>query len=841
MHSDLPSGTVTFLFTDVEGSTKLLDELGSEGYAEALAAQRRIVRAACAAQGGVEVDTQGDAFFFAFPTAPGALAAAKALTEGLSSGPIRVRVGVHTGTPLLAEEGYVGDDVHRAARIAASGHGGQVLVSSSTATLVELQLRDLGAHRFKDLTAAERVYQLSGVDFPPLKTLHQTNLPVPATPFLGRENELADVLDLLSREDVRLLTLTGPGGTGKTRLAAQAAGALADRYPDGVWWVPLATLRDPELVLESAAQVVGARENLAAQMTDKRLLLLFDNFEQVVEAAWGLAHLLSECPHVELLVTSREPLHLSAEHEYPVPPFVYGDALDFFVSRARAVEPDFEPDEAVPDICRRLDSLPLALELAAARVKALSSAQILERLEQRMSLFTGGSRDAPERQRTLRAAIEWSYDLLSPEEQKLFAYLSVFSGGCTLEVAAEVAGAELDTLQSLVEKSLVRFREGRHWMLETIREYSAERLHMSGDAQALRRRHAEHFLAFAEDVAPETIGADERQLLDLLDAELSNFRIALEHFEAADDARSELRLAARLRRYWLVRGHLSEGRRALARALAVAPAEMVDERLRALWGAAQLARLQGDYDDARSLAAQALEVARSIDNGVMAAHALHTLALIAVDEGHLEFASRLLEEATTEFRRGEETHSLAVATSVRGYIALTRGEYAEAVVVFEETLALGHQLGSDEVVVVALLNLGVALHALGRIDDASSAFLESLRLSVKLRSRDWISYAQEGLAAVCVAKGEMDQGLQLAASAEVMRRELGTSLDPAEQRVHEVTLQALEDHFPDDVVAATFDGARELTLEEVLALLVEVTPTATGEAPADGADPRNWR
>jgi predicted ATPase len=480
---ELPSGTVTFLFTDVEGSTKLLHELGAEGYSEALAEHRRILREAFSVHGGVEVDTQGDAFFVAFATAPTALKAAAEARTRLTGGPIRVRMGIHTGTPHVAEEGYVGVDVHRAARIAAAGHGGQVLVSASTAALLDADgLRDLGEHRLKDLSAPERIYQLGADDFPPLKSLHQTNLPIPTTPFLGRERELGEVLGLLSQEAVRLLTLTGAGGSGKTRLGLQAVAALAERYPQGVWWVPLATLRDPALVLASAGQALGAKNGLAEHIGDKTLLLLFDNFEHLVEAAPELAGLLASCPNLDLLVTSREPLRVSGEQEYAVAPLVHEEGVRFFLARARAVRPEFGADEAVSEICRRLDDLPLALELAAARVKALSSAQILERLEQRLPLLTGGARDLPERQRTLRATIEWSYELLSPEEQRLFALLAVFRGGCTLEAAEDVAGADLDTLQSLVDKSLLRHSEERYWMLETIREYAAERLEASAEA-----------------------------------------------------------------------------------------------------------------------------------------------------------------------------------------------------------------------------------------------------------------------------------------------------------------------------------------------------------------------
>jgi class 3 adenylate cyclase len=378
---DLPSGTVTFLFTDVEGSTRLLHELGAEGYAQTLAEHRRLIREACSRYDGVEVDTQGDAFFFAFPTAPGALSAAAEITEALASGQVQVRIGLHTGTPLLTEEGYVGGDVHRAARIAAAGHGSQVLVSASTAQLVELELTDLGEHRLKDLSGPERVYQLGEGEFPELKTLYRTNLPIPATPFLGREGELAEVLSLLSQGDTRLLTLTGPGGTGKTRLALQAAAEASECYPDGIWWVPLAPLRDPTLVLETAAQVVGSKNGIAEHISHKQMLCLFDNFEQVVEAGAGLAELLASCPKLDLLVTSRERLRVRGEQTYPVPPLAESDGEALFVARARAVDPSFAPSEAVAEhACastssRSRSSSPLPAPRSSARSSCSSGSR----------------------------------------------------------------------------------------------------------------------------------------------------------------------------------------------------------------------------------------------------------------------------------------------------------------------------------------------------------------------------------------------------------------------------------------------------------------------------------
>ena len=466
-----------------------------------------MIREACAAQGGVEVDTQGDAFFFAFPTAPGALAAAEAMTEALASGPIQVRIGLHTGTPLLAEEGYVGDDVHRAARIAAVGHGGQVLVSSSTAQLVELELADLGEHRLKDLSAPERIYQLGEEAFPALNSLYRTNLPIPSTPFLGREAELAEVASLLASSDTRLLTLTGPGGTGKTRLAAQAAGLVSDSYRTASGGSRLPPSATPSSSSSRQHRSSGRRTAWPSHIQDKEMLCLFDNFEQVVEAAADVAELLASCPNLDLLVTSREPLHVTGEQEYAVPPFVHEEGVGFFLARARAVKPDFEADEAVSEICRRLDDLPLALELAAARVKALTSTQILERLEHRLPLLTGGARDLPERQRTLRATIEWSYDLLGEEEQRLFARLSVFCGRLHAGGGrGRLRGRPSTRSSRWWTRACVRFTNGRYWMLETIREFAADALAASPDAEKLGRRHAEHYLRLALEAEPELSG-----------------------------------------------------------------------------------------------------------------------------------------------------------------------------------------------------------------------------------------------------------------------------------------------------------------------------------------------
>ena len=450
---ELPTGTVTFLFTDVEGSTQLLQEHGHE-YAAMLDEHRRVVRQAFEAHEGVEVDTQGDAFFVAFSRAADAVASAVEARLALEGGPIRVRMGIHTGEPLVTDEGYVGIDIHRAARIAAAAHGGQIVLSGSTRGLLESDtaIRDLGEHRLKDLIGAERLFQLGDGDFPPLKTLDATNLPIAASALVGREREIGELVALLSN-GTRLLTITGTGGTGKTRLALQVAAELVGTLRDGVFWVPLASLSDPELVSSELAQAIGARDDLAGFLRGKELLILLDNFEHLLDAAPAVSTLLAASGGLRVLVTSRSPLHVSGEQEYRLEPLLASDAAALFVERARAVGQEPTSDSTVEAICRRLDGLPLAVELAAARTKLLSPELLLDRLESALPLLTGGARDAPERQRTLRATIEWSYDLLDDSCRDLFARLSVFAGGFPLTAAEEVCTANLDGLTALVDSS----------------------------------------------------------------------------------------------------------------------------------------------------------------------------------------------------------------------------------------------------------------------------------------------------------------------------------------------------------------------------------------------------
>ncbi len=513
-----------------------LQELG-DGYADVLAEHHRMLREEFARYGGVEVGTQGDSFFVVFAKASDALAAAEAAREALADGPIRVRMGLHTGEPMVTEEGYVGIDVHRAARIAGAGHGGQILVSQATRDLAGAdRLRDLGVHRLKDLAAPERLYQLDDDEFPPLRSVDQTNLPVQPTPFVGRERELAEVLALLDVH--RIVTLTGPGGSGKTRLALQAAAESVEQYGDGVWFVSLAAIRDPNLIEPTIARVVGGPDDLSEFLAGKRTLLVLDNLEQLLPDAADIVLRVN----ARILGTSRSRLNVAAEQEFPVPTLPFDDATALFTQRARQLEPHFEPNAAVRQIAERLDGLPLALELAAARVKVLTPDQILERLGRSLDLLTFGAHDAPERQRTLRGTVEWSYQLLTTGEQTLFARLAVFAGGFELEAAEAVCSAELDALQSLVDKNLLRHGEdGRFFMLGTIKELALEKLRDLSDESSLRRRHDDYFLAVAEEL-------DARERLsgmrDLSAESLSRFERELPSFRAtlaglSEDGRHE--------------------------------------------------------------------------------------------------------------------------------------------------------------------------------------------------------------------------------------------------------------------------------------------------------------
>jgi predicted ATPase len=804
----LPSGTVTFLFSDIESSTRLLDELGAQAYAAALAEHRRVMRNAFEAHGGVEVDTQGDAFFAAFPEAEGALAAAAQAQGALAKGPIRVRMGIHSGEPLLTEEGYVGIDVHRAARVMGAGHGGQVLVSQETYRLLDGHdgLSELGSHRLKDLIEPQPLYQLGDAAFPPLKTLYQTNLPVQPTPLVGREAELGTVLKLLA--ETRLLTLTGAGGSGKTRLALQAATEVVDDYKDGVWWVSLAALRDPALVEPTIAQAVGAREGSAEHLRGRQTLLLLDNFEQLLEAAPQIATMLVEAPDLRVLVTSRERLALSAEQEYSVPTLVPAEAVALFTARARQLKPGFEPDQHVEAICSRLDGLPLALELAAARVKVLTPEQILERLGQSLALLTTGARDVPERQRTLRTTIEWSYDLLSESEQRLFPRLGVFAGGFSLDAAETVCGVGLDVLQSFVDKSLIRQTdEGRFFLLETIRELARDWV---GKPASVARRHAMWCVALAEDSRRGVYGPEQALLFDVLDREHNNLRAALEWAEREEDHELLLRLASSLGYFWVLRGHVVEIRTHLMRAVVTpVPAGLEPLRANVLLYAADDARLRGNGEQAEAFIDEAVELARRCGTDSLIGRTVSFAGVIAAQAGDFEQSEELQREALDHFRACADEWGEAAVLSRLTDLALRCSDFPKAERLAIDSLVLAQGVGEDASIGVARANLALSMLEQGRPAEAREQAAAAIRHFTTVGEQEGTSGALELLAAA-VEPSEPCDAARLLALATVLRDPLGTLRGPPEQAVMERTVERARARLGEGEFASIFDSIGQL-------------------------------
>jgi predicted ATPase len=821
MREDLPTGSVTFLFTDVEGSTGLLHELGAEAYAAALAEHRRVVREACATNGGVEVDTQGDAFFFSFPTAAGAVASAQAMTEALAAGPIHLRIGVHTGTPLVTDEGYVGDDVHFAARIAASGHGGQVVLSQATGALLDsYSLSDLGEHRLKDIEGAVILLQLGDGRFPPLKTISNTNLPRPASSFVGRRTELAEVLSLIEGGS-RLLTLTGPGGSGKTRLALEAAATLVPSYKAGVFWVGLASLRDPALVVETIAQTLGAKDGPAEHIAEREMLLLLDNLEQVIEAAPEVAALAAACPNLTLFMTSRELLRVRGEVEYEVPPLASPEAVALFCARSR-----LEPSEEIAELCARLDSLPLAVELAAARTKALTPAQILERLASRLDLLKGG-RDADPRQRTLRATIEWSYELLTSEEQRLFARLSVFAGGCTIEAAEEVSNADLDPLQLLVEKSFLRFSPSetgtRYWMLETIREYGAERLDACGESELLRRRHAEYFTALAAESEAGITGPEQESWWHRLTDEYPNIRAALAWSCSGGDPRLALELTAALRRFWWQRGQFGEGEHWYEAALAIGTEQPGLLRAKARWGLSNMALGRGSLPAAMRLLDESLAVFRADGDKRLQIHALTDLGIAHQSAGNLAASEQFLHEARLLTLSTGEVRMGAVISLNLGNVLLQKGELEAASEMFEEALGVLREAQDDQSAATALSNLAVIDLRRGHTGPGAARMRESLALARTTSDRFGLAHSLIVAAALLMTLDATSARRALAVSA-AMCAEMELSLDPVEAGIRDETLAVLRASGDDEAFVTLWQTELERDRDEVFdALLASLT------------------
>ena len=914
-----PTGTVTFLFTDIEGSTQLW-ERQPDVMRPALARHDRLLRAAIEQCGGYVFKTIGDAFCAAFATASDALAAASEAQKALGAeswemdAPLRVRMALYSGAAEDRDGDYFGQPLNRVARLLAAGHGGQVLLSLTAQELIQdalppnVTLLDLGEHRLKDLGRPERVFQLLHPDlpheFPPLRSLNNphllNNLPQQISSFIGRAEEVARIEALLGK--TRLLTLTGMGGTGKTRLALQVAANLLTGEGDGVWLTELAPLADPALVPQAVAQTLGIREEagrpisrtLTEALKEKRLLLVLDNCEHVLDACASLASdLLRACPQVHILASSREALGIAGEQTFRVPSLSLPDpkktptaedvagceAVRLFAERARQVQPHFavsdENAAAVADICRRLDGIPLALELAAARVRSLAVEEINARLGSRFRLLTGGSRTALPRQQTLRALIDWSYDLLLDTEKATLARLSVFVGDWDLEAAeavcagedAESVGVEdwevLDLVTALADKSLLvveqRDERMRYRLLETVRQYAADRLLEGGGGAGARDRHRDYFLGLAEEADAGTRGPEQATWLDRLEAEHDNLRAALDWCrEDEAGAGAGLRLAKAMYRFWRVRGHLAEGRERLAAATGHPGArEHPLERASALRVASGLEQVQGNLDAARALAEEALALFESTEDarggaGVLltlgnvalmqddlagarayyerglplyrrigeqdgVARALGNLGAVMQAQGDLAGAATVCEESLAFFREKGDAENTARALGSLGEIAYARGEDAEARARLEEALALFGRIGArNGSRVGSLCLLGAVALRQGRAAEARMRMAEGLSLAGEIGDGWYGADALEAWAKLCLAEDQAARAARGLGAASRTRRTLGLPRYAASQAALEADVRAAKAALGETAFDAAWTEGEELTWEQAV-------------------------
>jgi predicted ATPase/class 3 adenylate cyclase len=876
--SRAPVGTVSLLFTDIEGSTRLLQTLG-ERYAEALADHHRLLKGAFQDEGGVEQGTAGDGLYFTFPTARGALLAAIAAQRSLAGhawpegSNLRVRMGIHTGEPNVSATGLVGLDVHRAARIGAVGHGGQILVSKTTHDLVAGDLPgrvafvDLGEHRLKDMPGPERLYQVvaDGLasTFPDLRTLEAThgNLPRQLTTFVGRETEVAMARRLLGSSP--LLTLTGPGGVGKTRLALRLASEVADAYGDGVWLVELGPLTEASLVPIAVATVLGVTEQpgrpLAVSIIDhlrsRRLLLVLDNCEHLLSACADLAHaILVACPDVRLLATSQEPMAIAGEAVLPVPCLtvpaneVGADAIDsllacdavlLFLERARSVAPDFElsarNSAAVMQISRRLDGIPLAIELAAARLRALSVEQIAARLDDRFRLLTGGSRVAIPRHQTLRAAVDWSYELLTEAEATLLRRLSVFAGGASLE-AAEAVGSGgpvttddvLDLIARLVDKSLVTADAGgfeaRYRLSESLREYTYERLWQAGEVTDARRRHRDWYLSLVDRSALALQrGPEASTWLDRLEMEHDNLRAALEWSESQPGEQlAGLRLATGLLRFWEIRGHAEEGRHWFQRMLAATRDDPTVLRANALTGAGMLAFTQGDFAAAIAFHEQSLELHRRLGSPEAIAYAANNVANAALQQGDYRRAHQLYEQAVVIGRQIDDRHGMAFGLMNMADVLEREGDYAGARAQFEESADLFRGIGDRWGEAFALDAFGLIAARQGDVEAARALHVEAAAMSREMDDDRGVARALTNLGDLAARVGDRDRALALYRESLALR--LGLRDLPGTAAALEKVAWVVADEDPE--AAARVLGAADALRESIRA---RVPPGALGD------------
>jgi predicted ATPase/class 3 adenylate cyclase len=908
----MPS-TLTFLFTDIEGSTRRW-ECFPEAMQQTIARHDQLIQDAVEAHSGRVFKTVGDACCAVFSrprdAVEAALSAQRAIAaeEWAAVDTLSIRAALYTGTAQERGGDYFGQALNRVARLLSSAHGGQTVLSATTAQEVreclpgELGLLDLGEHRFKDLTRPEHVFQLvtpdARTEFPVLNSLDakRTNLPIQATPLIGRQKEVRGVGDLIRREDVRLVTLTGPGGTGKTRLALQAGAELLEGFKDGVYFVPLATLTDPESIVGAIADSLSLRqesersldETLKSYLQSQRMLLVIDNFEHVVEGGPSIASLLRDCPGVKALVTSRIPLQVYGEREFAVPPMAVPDVrrlpafetvLEFesvrlFEQRAQAVKRDFaltpETAPTVVEICQRLDGLPLAIELAAVRVKLLPPKALLERLGQGgLRLLTGGARDLPERQQTLRNTIDWSYRLLGHGDQRLFARCAVFVGGWSLEAAEAVCETDgdvdvFDGIASLVEKSLVRQveqedNEPRFVMLETIREYAAELMESSSAAGDMRQRQCEYYLGLAESAPPNFTGADQEVWLGIFQREHDNIRAALRHALGTGDGETAGRLALATSRFWKIRGHFDEGRGWLRRALALTETPTI-LRGRLLYRAGSLAAGQADYAEADRLETQAAALAREVGDTQTVGDALNIMGTSALARGADDLAGPLFRESLTLtrevgddwgsaaclinlgnmalgrasfeeaqdlftqslvlWRSLSDTWGVAFCIGCLGALAVYRDEFDRATGLLRESLELRRALGDNLGAAFTMSLLGLAQGRLGSYEQAEDTLVEALNLVRELGNVEMILDVLQHFATLMAMRGEAATAGRLWAAVDALGAANGISPNEAERRQYERDIESAQRRLDPSQWNEAWEEGRSLTLDGAVAIAV---------------------
>jgi predicted ATPase/class 3 adenylate cyclase len=874
----LPTGTVTFVMTDIEGSTRLIQALGNR-YPQLLAEHYGLLREAFSTA-GVEVGSQGDALFYAFTDAPSAVRAALDAQRRLfehrwpADVVVRVRMGIHSGEGRLLSGDYVGLDAHRTARITAAGHGGQVVLSDAARVLSEASLppgatlRDLGEHRLKDLERVEHLFELVAPDlptqFPPLRSApgRPHNLPAQVTSFIGRTRELQQLVDLL--RSGRLLTLTGPGGTGKTRLAVEVAAACVASF-DGVHFVPLATITNPDLVIPTIATTFNLREGPARPVLDtlighlrqRTMLLVLDNFEQVIDAAPVVGELLAAAAQLTLLVTSRERLGIAGEQEFPVPPLrlpsgstlgieeLRGvESLALFLQRASSVRPGFDltPNNAVAvaEICERLDGLPLALELAAARVRLFQPHELLAHLDQRLSFLAGG-RDRPERQRTLRGAIDWSHELLGEAERALFRRLSVFIGGCTpVAVEAVCQPGELglegvDGLSSLADKSLLHRDETvgelRMTMLETIHEYARERLEASGEKPEMAARHAAFFLDLAEEAAKHLRGPGQRPWLNTLDRELDNIRAVIRRAIDTGEPESGLQMAAALTQYWLARGHTKESRGYFEELLA-SPTQNMSSASRAagLEAVAEIASWQGDYATMRPLTEEALARYRELGDARGIANQLGSLGYGAITTDP-QAALELFGESIEAYRQAGSPSMISGSLVGLGVVQMRLGRLDDAVRSLEEAEQHLREAGDDDFHFAAIGMLGLVARLQGDLASARRNYAEVLSRSHQEGHQLGINMALSLLADLALLVGEPEQAAVLAVAAASLEEELGGTPSIELAGIPDPLTQARAE-LGDERYGAAVNRGRSMPIDEIVRLAFAGTADTPDTAPS---------